>query len=331
MKYLTVFVKIQKTPCKTPIFTLTLQLNQMNYTLRQLQIFVKIVQTGSITQTADNLHLSQPAVSIQLKNFQQQFDFPLTETIGRKLFITSFGREIAEAAERILHEATSIDHKVKAFKGQLFGKLKISSVSTGKYIIPYYVSSFIKKHPGIELEIDVTNKSQVLESLETNRTDFALVSILPEKIPVETIELMENELHLVGSSSCGFTKKSYSKAILGEIPLLFREKGSGTRQMMESFLEQNSIKTLQKMELTTNEAVKQAVIADLGYSIMPYIGIKNEIKLGLLKLIPVTGLPIRTKWNIVYHSSKKLSTVAKAFEEHLREKKDAIQASFLAD
>jgi DNA-binding transcriptional LysR family regulator len=301
----------------------------MNYTLRQLEIFVKIFQNESITQTAEDLHLSQPAVSIQLKNFQQQFAFPLTEIIGRKIYITAFGREIAQAAERILIETERIDHRVKAYKGQLFGQLKISIVSTGKYIMPYYLTDFMKKNPGVNLEIDVTNKKRVLESLETNETDFALVSILPKKIPVESIELLENELFLVGSTNSGLDKKSYTKELLGQIPLIFREKGSGTRQTMEQFLEQSPIQFQKRMELSSNEAVKQAVIADLGQSIMPYIGIKNEIKLGLLKIIPVQGLPIVTKWNFVHHRSKMLSTAAQAFKDFIIENKQAIQTSYL--
>lgn len=301
----------------------------MNYTLRQLQIFFKICQNESITQTSEELHLTQPAVSIQLKNFQQQFDIPLTETIGRKIYITDFGREIAAAAERILLEAEMIDHKVKAYKGQLFGKLKLSVVSTGKYIIPFYLTSFVQNNPGVELEIDVTNKEKVLESLENNQTDFALMSILPKKIPVETIELLQNDLFLVGSTKCGLDKKSYSKDLLGNIPLIFREKGSGTRLTMEEFLESNSIEVNKRLELTSNEAVKQAVIADLGLSIMPYIGIKNEIKLGLLKIIPVKGLPISTQWHLAQHRSKKLSPVAEAFKKYMSTVKEEVQEEFI--
>ena len=300
----------------------------MNYTLRQLQIFYKICQNESITQTSEELHLTQPAVSIQLKNFQQQFEFPLTEMIGRKIYVTDFGREIAEAAERILLEAEMIDHRIKAFKGQLFGKLRISCVSTGKYIIPSYLTSFMKKNPGVELEIDVTNKSKVLESLENNKTDFALMSILPKKIPFENIELLQNDLFLVGSTKCGLNKRSYSKDILGKVPLIFREQGSGTRLTMEEFLEENSILASRSLELSSNEAVKQAIIADLGLSIMPFIGIKNEIQLGLLKIIPVKGLPISTQWHLVQHKSKKLSPVANAFKKHLMEIKNDIQNSF---
>ena len=149
----------------------------MNYTLNQLQIFLKIVQTQSVTKAAEELHLTQPAVSIQLKNFQDQFDIPLTEVLGRKIHITDFGREIAVAAENIINQVYAINYKTQAFKGQLTGRLKISIVSTGKYIMPYFLTSFMQKHAGIELLMDVANKNSVIESLENNEVDFALVSI----------------------------------------------------------------------------------------------------------------------------------------------------------
>ncbi len=110
----------------------------MNYTLHQLQVFLKVTQTQSITKASEELHLTQPAVSIQLRNFQEQFDIPLTEVVGRKLFITDFGKEIAIAAERILNEVNAINFKTLAYKGQLTGRLKLSVVSTGKYVIPYF-------------------------------------------------------------------------------------------------------------------------------------------------------------------------------------------------
>ena len=141
-------------------------MNFMNYTLNQLQIFLKIVQAESITKAAEELHLTQPAVSIQLKNLQDQFDIPLTEVLGRKLYITDFGREIAESAENIINQVYAINFKTQAHKGQLTGRLKLSVVSTGKYVMPYFLSMFMKKHEGIELLMDVTNKHKVLESLE---------------------------------------------------------------------------------------------------------------------------------------------------------------------
>ena len=170
----------------------------MQYTLHQLQIFLKICELQSITKASEALHLSQPAVSIQLKNFQDQFDIQLTEVIGRKLYITDFGKEIGKAAEAIMTEVQAINSKVLAYKGNLSGRLKIAVVSTGKYVMPYFLSDFLKQHQDIELVMDVTNKTKVLESLTNNEVDLALISILPQKLSLESIDLIENRLHLVG-------------------------------------------------------------------------------------------------------------------------------------
>ena len=250
----------------------------MNYTLNQLRIFLKVVQNQSVTKASEELHLTQPAVSIQLKNFQDQFEIPLTEVVGRKIYVTDFGKEIAEAAEQILQQVNTIDYKTLAYKGQLFGKIKISVVSTGKYVMPYFLADFLKMHPGVELEMDVTNKNKVVKSMQNNEVDFALVSILPDKMKVEKIDLMQNKLFLVGNMEEDFTKKKKIEDILQNRPLLFRENGSGTRQTMERFIVQQDFKISKRMELTSNEAVKQAILAGLGYSIMPLLGFVKKYK-----------------------------------------------------
>ena len=296
----------------------------MNYTLNQLQIFLKIVQTQSVTKAAEELHLTQPAVSIQLRNFQEQFAIPLTEVVGRKIFITDFGKEIAEAVEKIIDQVYAINYKSLAYKGQLTGRLKISVVSTGKYVMPYFLANFMKKHSGIELMMDVTNKNKVVESLENNEVDFALVSILPAKLNVVKLDLLQNKLYLVGNTTTKFKRQAYTNEIFKELPLIFREKGSGTRQTMENFIERNNISVLKKMELTTNEAVKQAVLAGLGYSIMPLIGIKNELHNDELQIIPVKGLPIKTTWSLIWLKSKNHSPVCVSFLDYLKKEKQMI-------
>lgn len=296
----------------------------MNYTLHQLEVFLKITQTKSITKAAEQLHLTQPAVSIQLKNLQDQFEIPLTEIIGRQLYVSEFGKEIAIAAENILNQVYAINYKTLAYKGQLTGRLKISVVSTGKYVIPYFLADFLKQHQGIELMLDVTNKSKVIESLENNEIDFALVSVLPKHMNVEKIELMQNKLYLVGNLDKKFKSKINDISIFEDIPLIYREVGSGTRNVMEQFLQKNNIKSQKKMELASNEAVKQAVIAGLGYSIMPQIGLKNEIAQGELQIIPVKGFPINSTWNLIWMKHKQFSPVATAYLEYLRKNKELI-------
>ncbi|MDI9869615.1 MULTISPECIES: LysR family transcriptional regulator [Flectobacillus] len=296
----------------------------MNYTLHQLQVFLTITQTQSITKAAEELHLSQPAVSIQLRNFQEQFAIPLTEVVGRRLFVTDFGKEIAIAAERILNEVHAINHKTSAYKGQLTGKLKISVVSTGKYIIPYFLNDFLKKNQGVELKLDVTNKMKVVESLEHNEVDFSLVSVLPMHLQIEKIDLMSNKLYLIGNTEEQFNDSFYETSLLDSLPLIYREYGSGTRHVMEAYVQENKLPIHKKMELTSNEAVKQAVLAGLGYSIMPLIGIKNELSNGDLQIIPVKGFPIQSTWHIIWLKGKNFSPVAKAFLNFITQERSSI-------
>ena len=293
----------------------------MNYTLNQLQIFLKVVKTQSVTKASEELHLTQPAVSIQLKNFQDQFNIPLTEVVGRKIYITEFGHEIAEAAENILNQVYAINYKTLAFKGQLAGRLKISVVSTGKYVMPYFLGDFVNQHPGIELLMDVTNKSKVLDSLENNEVDFSLVSVLPQTLNIERLDLIQNKLFLVGNLKAKFKKNLTTKEVFSDLPLILREKGSGTRQVMENFIERHDIQVSKKIELTSNEAVKQAILAGIGYSILPLIGIKNELHNHQLQIIPVKGLPIKTTWSLIWLKGKKHSPVSMSFLNYLKNEK----------
>ncbi len=294
----------------------------MNYTFHQLQIFLKVVQTGSITKSADELHLTQPAVSIQLRNLQDQFDIPLTETVGRKLYITDFGREIAGLAEKILEQVQTMDSRTQAYKGRLFGQLKIASVSTGKYVMPYFLSGFLERNPDVTLKMDVTNKTQVIENLEKNEIDFALVSLLPAHLHIEKIDLLPNKLYLVGKQVPKGKNTPSPTDLLETIPLIFRESGSGTRQTMEKFITKRGILFKKKMELTSNEAVKQALLAGLGISIMPLIGIRTELRTKKLHIIPFKGLPIQTTWSLIWLKGKRHSPVASAYLEDLRKNKE---------
>jgi DNA-binding transcriptional LysR family regulator len=294
----------------------------MNYTLNQLRIYLKITQTLSITKSAEQLNLTQPAISIQLKNFQQQFDYPLIEIIQKKIHVTELGKEIAQAAESIINQVDNINYKSQNFKNNLAGHLKIAIVSTGKYIMPYFLADFLKQNESVDLTMDVTNKSKVISSLLQNEVDFALVSILPENIQVEKFDLIENELFLVGNKTA-IQEMKLDKNFENH-PFIFREEGSGTRQVMEKFIHKNKLQIKKKIELTSNEAVKQAIIAGLGYSIMPLIGIRNEIESGLLKIIPIKGLPIQTTWRLIWLKEKRLSPIAESYLKFLSKEKEHI-------
>jgi len=301
----------------------------MNYTLRQLVIFKHVCDAKSITKASEILHLTQPAVSIQLKNFQDQFALPLFEVVGRRLFITDFGTEIYHACQEILASADRMEQTMQAYTGKLTGKIKVSVVSTGKYVMPYFLTDFLAENEGVELVMDVTNKATVVKSLEKNEVDFSLVSILPEHLQLSYIELMQNQLYLVGGANCPLNESMYQTDLLTQLPIIFREQGSGTRQTMERFLNEHKLNVKNKLELTSNEAVKQAVLAGLGYSIMPLIGIKNELKSGTLKIIPVKGLPITSNWYLIWLKTKQFLPSAKAFLEHIEHNKaEIIKAHF---
>ncbi|MGB3465573.1 MAG: LysR family transcriptional regulator [Cyclobacteriaceae bacterium] len=277
----------------------------MNYTLHQLKVFLKIVEFQSITKASEALFLTQPAVSIQLKRLQDQFEIPLTEVIGRQLYITDFGSKIAEVSRNILREADAIKTTIDQYNGLLTGKIIVSTVSTGKYIIPYFLTGFMKKYPGVEMVVDVSNREKVLESLAGNESDFSLVSVLPENTPVNKIDLMENRLYMVASSR--IHKGKLTPASLANETIILREKGSATRKAMEQYLEKYNISYKKSMVLVSNEAVKQAVLAGIGFSIMPLIGLRNEIANDSLLICPMKDLPIITSWNLIYDERKKLS------------------------
>ena len=292
----------------------------MNITLHQLKAFQAIAKFQSITKAAEAMSMTQPAVSIQLKNLQEQFEVPLTEIIGKKIHITEFGQELVDTADRIFGELGKIEEKMLELKGLLGGKIRISAVSTGKYIIPYLMADFMKIHPRVEISLEVSNRYKVLAQLQENSTDLALVSLWPEELELESIQLAENKWYLACSPE---KKESYTAAIKeGKwemIPFVLREKGSGTRTTMEKFFQERDIHVGSKLELATNEAVKQAVMAGLGASLLSNFSMAQEIKEGRIALLELPGLPIKADWKLIWLKQKKHSPAVKAFIRWLSE------------
>lgn len=301
----------------------------MNFTLHQLKVFTTIVENKSITKAANELNMTQPAASIQLKNFQDQFDIPLSEIIGRKFYVTDFGREIYLIAVEILNKTETIQYKTEAFKGLLSGKLKISVVSTGNYVMPYFLSGFLKKYPKIELVLDVSNKTTVIKDLEQNQVDFSLVTVSPSHLEIEELPIMDNHLVLVASKENKIISEK-GTSIFKTIPLIYREEGSGTRHTMQQFFKQEKIAPKIKLELTSNEAIKQAVVANIGVSIVSLLSIKNELLQNELKIIPAKGLPLKSVWKLIYLKKKTLSPVAKAFLEYVASEKETVYKNYFS-
>ena len=297
----------------------------MNLTIHQLKAFQAIAKYQSITRAAEAMNMTQPAVSIQLKNLQEQFEVPLTEIIGKKIHITEFGQELVDTADRIFAELGQIEEKMLELKGLLGGKIRISAVSTGKYIIPYLMADFMKIYPHVEISLKVSNRYNVLAHLQENTTDLALVSIWPSDFDLDSIPLAENKWYL----ACSPEKKSSYEHYIKQgdwtkIPFVLREKGSGTRTMMEKFFAEREIHVESKLELATNEAVKQAVMAGLGASILSNFSMAREIKDERIALLEYPGLPLKADWKLIWLKQKKHSPAVKAFIRWLSENREKI-------
>lgn len=297
----------------------------MNFTLHHLKVFLVVAEMKSITLAARVLNMTQPAVSIQLKNLQDQFDLPLTELIGRKLYVTDFGREIENIARRVLNEVDSIkDHSLR-FKGVLSGKLRIAAASTGKYILPYYMRNFLAENPHVELDMEVSNKNKVVERLRNNEADFVLLTVMPTDMDLYEEVLMPNRLYLFGASeNIHSIQQNTSNTLFRDLPLIFREEGSGTRHVMQQFFQKSNISPRIGLSLNSTEAVKQAVLAGLGYSVLPLVSVVDELMLNKLSIIPVKGFPLRTNWRLVWLQKKQLTAVASAFLSYIKEHKQQI-------
>lgn len=297
----------------------------MNITLHQLKAFQAIAKFQSITKAADAMSMTQPAVSIQLKNLQEQFEVPLTEILGKRIHITEFGQELVETAERIFGELGQIEEKMLELKGLLGGKIRISAVSTGKYIIPYLMADFMKIYPHVEISLEVSNRYKVLAHLQENSTDLALVSLWPDDLDLESIQLAENNWYLACSPE---KKETYTTAIKEgnwkKVPFLVREKGSGTRTMMEKFFHERDIHVESNLELATNEAVKQAVMAGLGASLLSNFSMAQELKDNRISILEVPGLPLTADWKLIWLKQKKHSPAVKAFIRWLSENREKI-------
>ena len=297
----------------------------MNFTLHQLRVFSVIVDKQSITKASEELNMTQPAASIQLKKLQEQFDIPLTQVVGRRLYVTDFGMEVYQIALRVLSEVGTINYQSLTYKGILSGKLRISVVSTGKYVMPYYLRDFLKENPAIDLEMDVTNKRKVISSLEQNEVDFSLVSVLPQHLSVNEEILMPNKLYLFGPSDYVISSKTKQDvSVFTKLPLIFREEGSGTRFAMQQYFHQTHIRPKVSLSLTSAEAVKQAVVAGLGFSVLSILSLKNELKQKEVKVIPVKGFPLHSQWRMIWLQKKQLTAVANAYLLYIRKHKTGI-------
>ncbi len=286
----------------------------MHVTLRQLNVFEEVARQLSYTRASEALHLSQPAVSMQVRQLEDSVGLELFEKLGKKIHLTEAGRELfhySQAVNRLLNEAEEV---LESLKGLSKGRLKVAVASTVNYFAPRLLASFSKRYPGASLHLDVTNREALVRLLNANEADLVLMGQPPEDMELEFEAFMDNPLVVIAPSDHPLAAvKGISLQRLRQEVFVVREPGSGTRQAMERFFSDHGLDLRLSMEITRNEAIKQSVRAGLGLSVVSMHTIELELETRRLVVLDVEGFPIIRKWYLVYRKGKRLSPIAEAF------------------
>lgn len=289
----------------------------MHITFRQLRIFASVAHHLSFTRASEELHLTQPAVSMQIKQLEQAVGLPLFEQLGKKTYLTDAGREFSRYASGITAQLEELDQVVDELKGLKRGRLTIAVASTANYFVPRLLATFCQRHgDAVSVSLDVTNREQLLRNLAENRNDLVIMGQPPEGMALVTERFLENPLVVIAPPDHPLAgKKHIPLARLREETFLVRERGSGTRSAMERYFAANDLKLATPMELSSNEAIKQGVGAGLGLGVVSLHTLAMELALERLVVLDVVKFPIMRYWYIVYREGKRLSVVAQSFRE----------------
>lgn len=286
----------------------------MHFTLQQLKLFEAVSRNSSYTRAAEEMFLTQPAVSIQIKRLEEQVGLPLFESVGKKIFPTAAGKAMYEASVDILDRVDEIKNTVEELKGVVKGPLQLSVVTTSKYFMPHLLGAFLKRFPDVVPKLKFTNRASVIERLINNIDDFVVMGQLPDNKNLESYPFLENILAVVAPPNHPLAnKKNIELKDLLKERFLSREIGSGTRLVFDRMLEKEGLKIEPYMELGSSEAIKQAVMADLGIAVLSLYALGLERDAGKLVLLDVKGFPVRRRWFAVHLKGKKLSLVAQTF------------------
>jgi DNA-binding transcriptional LysR family regulator len=285
-------------------------------TLRQFRVFEAVARHLSFSRAAAELHLSQPAVSMQVKGIENILGLPLTEQLGKKIFLTEAGREVLHASRSITARLDDLQANLAQLRGMDSGQLNIAVTTTVSAVATDILARFRGAHPKVAIHLDVSNRESVLGQLAANRIDLAIMGQVPGGLDLEATRFMDNPLVVIAPPAHPLArKKKVSISDLASEPFLVREAGSGTRGAMERFFADKGMELRTSMEMSSNEAIKQAVQAGLGLGILSLQTLEQELALKRLAVLKVEGFPIMRHWYIVHRTDKRLSLVAQAFKE----------------
>ncbi len=296
-------------------------------TLHQFKVFEATARHGSFTRAAEELYLTQPTVSMQVKQLTKALGLPLFEQVGKRLYLTDTGRELYSTCQEIFNQLEQLEMRVADFKGMKQGHLKLTVITTAKYFVPRLLGPFCKKYPGVDVSLIVTNHERAIDRLADNQDDLYVMSQLPEHLDVKAHPLLENPLVVMAPKNHPLAKQKNIpiERLAGE-PFIMREEGSGTRRAVQAFLGKHGVDVKVRLELGSNEAIKQAIAGGLGLSVLSCHTLTPEGDTGELTILDVEGFPIERQWYVVHLSSKQLSVVASTFLDYLK-----AEARHLAD
>ena len=302
----------------------------MNFTLRQLQIFQHVAKHLSFTKAAEELFLTQPAVSGQIKQLEKVIGLHLYEQLGRQIYLTQAGKLVNDFCIDIQTKVNNIKKDINDLKGIEGGLLHVSVATTVNYFAAKLLSNFCQQHTGIRLQLDVTNRVTLLEQLEKNDTDIVLMGLPPDDMDLIVEPFMDNPLVIIAPPDHPLVdEKNIPLQKLKNDKLLMREVGSGTRIAMEQFfLEKKNFKLISTIEMNSNEAIKKSVEAGLGLGIVSIHTIELEKEIGRLKILDVRHFPINRKWYVVHRKGKRLLTAAKLLKQFILDNRKIMSNSY---
>jgi len=292
----------------------------LHLTLRQLKVFEAAARHSSYSRAAEHLHLTQPAVSMQIRQLEEVIGLPLFDQLGKKIYLTEAGKELQRYGRNILQQLEDAESVFNDMKGLRQGKLAISVATTASYFMPQLLGQFNQRFPGITISLNVTNREMLLNQLSHNEMDMAIMGQPPAGLDLEAQSFMENPLVIIAPATHPLAQESaIPLARIQQETFLVRERGSGTRVAMERFFSAQGIHLTTGTEMSTNEAIKQAVQAGMGLGILSLNTIALELETQRLVVLDVQSFPIRRHWYVVHRQGKRLSTVAQTFKSFLLE------------
>jgi DNA-binding transcriptional LysR family regulator len=288
----------------------------VHLTLRQLKIFETVARLLNYTRAAEELFLTQPAVSMQVRQLEEALGVTLFEQLGKRIHLTETGQEVLAYARNITQQLDEMETVLNRIKGLSGGRLRISVATTANYFIPTLLGTFSRSYPEVTISLDVTNRETLLRQLTENAIDLAIMGQPPAELDVEADMFMENPLVIVAPPGHALAKqKKIPLTRLQDEVFLVREPGSGTRIAMERFFAKHDVHIKTGMEVGSNEAIKQSVQAGLGLGLLSQVTIEQELALKRLVVLDVKDFPIMRHWYIVHRRGKRLSAAAEAFKK----------------